>query len=150
MAANGIKQKLIRVLHTGKSYLNWDDDTYRAVLARITGGKTSSTKCTVQELENVLAHMHSNGFPRQNPKHGRRPHVARNRADVLAKIEALLADAGRPWQYAESMARHMFTGRQAIEWLTCDELFKLMQALIIDQNRRHKREAAGNESNRQS
>ncbi|AXF75189.1 regulatory protein GemA [Erwinia tracheiphila] len=144
MAANVIKQKLIRVLHTGKSALNWDDETYRAVLARFTG-KTSSTKCTVAELESVLEHMHQSGFPRCNPRRGRRPHVARSREDVLAKIEALLTVSARPWQYAEAMARHMFEGRQAVEWLTDEELFKLMQELIADQKRRQKREAADND-----
>lgn len=136
MAQSGIKQKLIRVLHTGKSSLKWDDETYRAVLARCTGGKTSSTKCSLAELEKVLEYMHNSGFPRSVPRYGRRPNVARSRTDILAKIEAMLADAGRPWEYAESMTRHMFKGRQAIEWLTDEELTKLMQALIIDQKRR--------------
>lgn len=43
------------------------------------------------------------------------------------------------------MARHMFEGRQAVEWLTDEELFKLMQELIADQKRRQKREAADND-----
>ncbi|MCX8962157.1 regulatory protein GemA [Erwinia psidii] len=136
MDLNRIKPKLIRLLHTGKTALAWDDETYRAVLARFTGGKTSSTTCTVQELEAVLEHMHQNGFPRQSRKHGRRPKVSSDKRSALSKIEALLADAGRPWSYAESMARRMFK-QPVIEWLDDKQLTKLMQALIIDARRRN-------------
>lgn len=132
-------KRLIGVVKMGQQHLGWDDDTYRAVLARLTG-KTSARLCSLDELVRVRDYMHDAGFPR--PKsHGRRPNTARTKTGILSKIEAILADAGRPWDYAESMARRMFS-RQAIEWLTYDELTCLMQALIIDQKRRQKREAA--------
>lgn len=140
MAANSpVRGKLIRILHTGKSVLGWDDETYRAAMARLTGGKTSSKACSIDELKAVLEHMYTSGFPRSSARHGRVPNVASRRQGILSKIQALLSDAGHPWSYAESMARHMFSGRQAIEWLTDSELKKLMQALIIDQRRRVRR-----------
>ncbi|EBC4877350.1 regulatory protein GemA [Salmonella enterica] len=132
-------KRLIGVVKMGQTHLGWDDDTYRAVLARLTG-KTSARLCSLEELVRVRDYMHDSGFPRPT-NHGRRPNPARTKTGVLSKIEAILADAGRPWDYAESMARRMFS-RQAIEWLTYDELTCLMQALIIDQKRRQKREAA--------
>ncbi|MGU9776171.1 gp16 family protein [Salmonella enterica] len=132
-------KRLIGVVKMGQAHLGWDDATYRAVLARLTG-KTSARLCSLDELVRVRDYMHDVGFPRTTTKHGRRPNPARTKSAVLSKIEALLADAGRPWEYAESMARHMFQ-RQAIEWLTYDELACLMKALVIDQRRRSKREA---------
>jgi phage gp16-like protein len=54
---------------------------------------------------------------------------------MLSKIEALLADAKRPWNYAEKMCDHMFQVKR-VEWLTDEQLTKLMQALAIDAKRR--------------
>lgn len=130
---------LIGVIKTGQSYLQWDDVTYRSVLARLCDGKTSATKCTLGELEKVREYMHEQGFPRTAKRHGRRPKVAQSRESILAKIEALLAEAKRPWNYAEGMAAHMFK-QHVIEWLTVEQLSSLMKALIIDAKRRSRKE----------
>lgn len=84
-------------------------------------------------------YMHDQGFPRQSARHGKRPNVARSRKNMLSKVEALLADAKRPWNYAEKMCDHMFQVKR-VEWLTTEQLTKLMQALAIDAKRRKKRE----------
>ena len=133
------KRGLIGAIKAGQAHLGWDDVTYRSVLARLCNGKTSSTKCTLEELQSVREYMHEQGFPRQAAKHGRRPNVARSQKYMLAKIGALLADANRPWNYAEKMCDHMFHVKY-IEWLTTEQLTKLMQALSIDASRRKKRE----------
>ncbi|ELK2377705.1 regulatory protein GemA [Salmonella enterica] len=120
---------LIRVIKTGQSVLGWDDATYRSVLARLTG-KSSSTKCSVRELEDVKEYMHSQGFPRQAPKgKGRKPKVANRRKAILAKIEALLAEGCLSWAYAEGIASRMY-GQKVIEWLDDEQLHSVMVALI--------------------
>ncbi|EHI3121585.1 regulatory protein GemA [Salmonella enterica] len=122
-------KRLIGVIKTGQSLLGWDDVTYRSVLVRLTG-KSSSTKCSIRELEDVKEYMHSKGFPRQAPKgKGRRPKVANRRKAMLAKIEALLADSGLSWAYAEGIASHMY-GQKVIEWLDDEQLNAVMIALI--------------------
>lgn len=124
-----ITKRLIGVIKTGQSLLGWDDATYRSVLVRLTG-KSSSTKCSIRELEDVKEYMHSKGFPRQAPKgKGRRPKVANRRKAMLAKIEALLADSGLSWAYAEGIASHMY-GQKVIEWLDDEQLHSVMIALI--------------------
>ncbi|EHL8009820.1 regulatory protein GemA [Escherichia coli] len=133
------KRGLIGAIKAGQAYLGWDDVTYRSVLSRLCNGKTSSTKCTLDELQAVREYLHDKGFPRYSAKHGRRPKVANTRESILAKIHALLADAKRPWNYAEKMCDHMFHVKY-IEWLTTEQLTKLMQALTIDASRRKKRE----------
>lgn len=130
-------KKLIGAIKAGQAYLGWDDATYRATLNRLTG-KTSATRCSLDELQTVKEYMHTAGFPRQS-KQGRRPSVPSSRQTMLNKVGALLADAGRPWSYAESMAKRMFQ-RERVDWLTSEELTKLMQALAIDAKRRGKRE----------
>ncbi|ECQ1030377.1 regulatory protein GemA [Salmonella enterica subsp. enterica serovar Stanley] len=120
---------LIRVIKTGQSRLGWDDATYKGVLLRLTG-KSSSTKCSIRELEDVKEYMHSQGFPRQAPEgKGRRPKVANRRKAMLAKIEALLADSGLSWAYAEGIASRMY-GQKVIEWLDDEQLHSVMVALI--------------------
>ena len=131
-------KKLIGAIKAGQAYLGWDDALYRQTLTRLTG-KTSSTRCSLDELQAVKEYMHNAGFPRHTPRHGRRPSVAKTREDILKKVEALLADAGRPWEYATGMAKRMFQ-RERVDWLTTDELKKLMQALAIDAKRRARRE----------
>ncbi|HDL8284761.1 TPA: regulatory protein GemA [Yersinia enterocolitica] len=130
-------KKLIQLIHVGKSALAWDDETYRDVVYRLTG-KTSSAKCSIEQQERIVAYMRAHGFePKPTKQYGRRPSVPATKETVLKKIEALLADAGRPWSYAESMAQHMFKVRY-VDWLPLERLTKLMQALIIDAKRRGK------------
>lgn len=131
-------KKLIGAIKAGQAYLGWDDALYRQTLERLTG-KTSSTRCSLDELQTVKDYMHTAGFPRQSRKHGRRPSVPKTREGMLSKVEAQLTDAGRPWSYAEGMAKRMFK-RQRVDWLTTEELTKLMQALDYDAKRRAKRE----------
>lgn len=133
------QRRMIGAIKAGQTALGWDDDvTYRSVLARLTG-KSSSTLCTLTELERVKEYMHQQGYPLKAKNHGRKPSVPANRKSVLSKIEALLADAKRQWQYAETMAQHMF-GVRYVDWLDIQQLTKLMQALIINAKRRQKTE----------
>lgn len=139
MASTPVKKGLIGAIKAGQAYLGWDDVVYHSVLARLCDGKTSSTQCTLDELQRVRDYMHNQGFPRHSAKHGKRPKVASSRHAILSKIEALLADAGRKWTYAETMCEHMFKVKR-LEWLDTDQLSRLMQALIIDARRRANQE----------
>ncbi|ECI2309167.1 regulatory protein GemA [Salmonella enterica] len=123
-----VAKRLISAIHAGQSFLGWDDATYRGVLCRLTG-KRSSTKCSIRELEDVKEYMHRQGYPRKAPKgKGRRPKVANRRKAILSKIEALLAEGGLSWAYAEGIASHMYK-QHVIEWLDDDQLHGVMVAL---------------------
>ncbi|HHP7721779.1 TPA: phage protein GemA/Gp16 family protein [Escherichia coli] len=128
-------KKMIGAIKAGQAYLGWDDALYRQTLARLTG-KTSTTRCNPDELRIIREYMHEQGFPRKAPAgKGRRPRVAMSRKSVLSRIEALLADAGRPWAYAEGVASHMYK-QHVIEWLTDEQLFGVMVALTKDARKR--------------
>ncbi len=62
------------------------------------------------------------------------------RGPQLAKIEAILAEAGRPWTYADAMARKMF-GVERLAFCNCDHLRRIIAALVYDQRRRRRRPA---------
>ncbi|HDC2287785.1 TPA: regulatory protein GemA [Salmonella enterica] len=124
-----MKRNLIRIIHTGKSCLGWDDDTYRDVLFRQTG-KRSARDCTVPELEKTVLYMRTQGFAPSS--RGRRPRVATGRKAILSKIEALLAEAGRPWGYLDGIVERMLGEKKTVEWLDDEQIYKVMQMLIVD------------------
>jgi len=130
------KNAQIAKIHIAKAQLGMDDETYRAFLMRVAGVQ-SSKPLTPKQLGRVLFELEKLGFkPTISKKAGRaRPKLPQSRQKILAKIEALLSEAGRPFAYADGMAQQMFK-RQRLEWLTDRELYKLMQALIVDANRR--------------
>ncbi|MGL5344819.1 MAG: phage protein GemA/Gp16 family protein [Plesiomonas sp.] len=130
-------KRLISAVKAGQAFLKWDDTTYRAVIARLTGGKTSAKACTLQELSLIKDFMHEHGFPRKAPNgKGRRPNVSMKRKALLSKIEALLADSGRSWRYAESVAERMYK-QKVIEWLSDEQLSGVMVALVKDARKRN-------------
>ncbi|MDY7117150.1 regulatory protein GemA [Halomonas sp. SSL-5] len=131
------KGKLAQI-HIAKAQLGLSDDEYRAILA-CTAGVSSAKELTNRNVGNVLHEFRRLGFvPQPAKKAGRQaPRPPRSRARVMDKIEAMLAEAGRPWGYVDGMARHMFKVER-VDWLDDDQLQRLMQALIIDA-KRHER-----------
>ncbi|MCX8957206.1 regulatory protein GemA [Erwinia psidii] len=127
-----MKSNLIRIVHTGKSSLGWDDETYRDVLSRHTG-KRSARDCSVTDLEKVVLYMRTQGFAASS--HGRRPRVAGGRKAMLSKIEAMLAEARRPWGYLDGVIEQMLGEKKPVEWLNDEQVRKLMQMLIVDAKR---------------
>ncbi|WPP47116.1 regulatory protein GemA [Pseudomonas sp. AN-1] len=130
-----LRQANLAKIHIAKKALGMDDDIYRALLARV-AGVTSAKDLGPRQVSAVLAEFQRLGWqPTSNPRAGRaRPKLARSRQAVMSKVEALLAEAGRPWSYADSMAERMFRIAR-VEWLDDNQLTRLMQALIIDAGR---------------
>ncbi len=131
------RSELARI-HIGKAQLGLEDDTYRAMLwsvARV----HSARDLDAAGRRAVLNHLRARGFrelrPR-SPRHGR-PHNT-DQSPLLRKIEALLADARRPWSYADAMAQRMF-GVDRVTFCSPDQQRRLVAALSMDQRRRQKR-----------
>jgi phage gp16-like protein len=124
-------------IHIGKQQLGMDDETYRAMLLAI-GGVRSAKDLTPEGISKVVQHLERAGATFTSPKRaGRRPHSigsASERAAQLRKIEALLADAGRPYAYAASMARHMYK-KDALEFCDGRELAGIIAGLAKNAQR---------------
>lgn len=58
----------------------------------------------------------------------------------IEKIEALLADAGRPWTYAIAMAKRMYR-KDRLEFCNRKELQGIIAALTYDQRKRARQQA---------
>lgn len=131
------RQQLARI-HLAKKALALEEDCYRALLRRVTG-KGSAAAMSTAEREVVIAEFARLGFTDDRAQRARRQFpgkpVSANEVPMLKKVEALLADAGRHWEYARATAERMF-GIERLEWLRPAQLHRLVAALQIDANRR--------------
>ncbi len=116
-------------IHLLKKDLGLDDDSYRDMLEKLTG-KRSAGKLTGPERNKVLIYMNRHSRRREYPG---RPHNTDSN-DQLKKIEALLAEAKRPWAYAKALAEKMY-GKKRLEFCDSVELSGIITALINDAKR---------------
>jgi phage gp16-like protein len=125
-------------IHIAKKDLGLDDETYRALLARVAGVR-SAKDLNPRQIGAVLAEFTRLGWESSPAKkHGRKtPAVALDRTKLVGKIEAFLAEAKRSWAYADGMALRMFKVER-VEWLDPGQLQKMVAALTYDA-RRHAR-----------
>ncbi|MCL1550485.1 gp16 family protein [Xanthomonas nasturtii] len=137
MQSSTRKTQLAKI-HLAAKQKGLDEATYRALLVRITG-KDSAAKMTAEERALVIAEFVRLGF-KDVQRTGRKrqwPGEPKNLSEVpmLRKVQALLADAKRPWSYAHSTAKQMYQ-IDRVEFLNQDQLHRLVAALQADANRR--------------
>ena len=125
-------------IHIAKKDLGLDEETYRALLGRVAGVR-SAKDLTPRQTGAVLAEFVRLGWePKPVKKQARKaPKAAPDRAKLVGKIEAFLAEAKRSWAYADGMALRMFKVER-VEWLDPGQLQKMVAALTYDA-RRHGR-----------
>lgn len=138
-------KKKRQAIHVARRQLELADETYRALLMRVAGVK-SSADLTNEEMANaVLDELARIGFqykPRITPR--RHPGTPHNLAHepYLRKIEALLADMELPWAYAEKIAENITGGvkPEAIKRLAWvrreDHLRGIVAALFNEKKKR--------------
>jgi phage gp16-like protein len=141
-------------IHIAKKQLGMDDDTYRAML-KTHGAVSSSKDLTLIGAAKVLAHLERCGFKAKPAKAAQRslPSVGADRAPLMSKVEALLADAGRPWAYADGVAKRLFgntTKVERIEFCDVAHLSKVVAALSFDAKRRAKKAAGAAKAGEQN
>ena len=134
--SNSFKQSELAKIHIAKKELGLDDDTYRAMLQHI-GGVSSSKDLNALGRAKVLEHLKASGFKVKGTQKDKPNTLGSNsdRSAQIGKIEALLADAKRPWQYAIVMAQHMYS-KDRLEFCDRNELAGIITALVKDQRRR--------------
>lgn len=121
-------------IHIAKQQLGLDDETYRALLARVAGVR-SAKDLNARQVGRVLAEFERLGWQPKPANKGRKaPKPAPDRQALTSKIEAFLAEAKRPWSYADAMALRMFKVER-VEWCDGDQLRRLVAALTYDAKR---------------
>lgn len=125
-------------IHVAKKQLGLDDDTYRDLLHSAAGVRSAS-KLDPAGVARVLERLRALGWKdKASPRHGRRPNPPLSRAAQIRKIEALLADAGRPWDYADGIAKRVCKV-DAVAFCDDSMLGKVIAALNYDKKRREAR-----------
>jgi phage gp16-like protein len=131
--------RLMAKIHIAKAQLGMDDDTYRALLARVAGVR-SAKDLGPRQIGAVLREFERLGFepkPAAKAKSRPAPSPSDERKALVSKIEAQLTEAARPWSYADAMAARMFKVER-VEWCDPEQLRRLVAALAYDA-RRHGR-----------
>ena len=139
-----LRDNALAQIHIAKKQLGLDDGTHRDMLwglARVRSAKDLDHA----GRQKVPAHLKASGFksaPPKTPTPGRPSNNMQtaDRRPMLSKVEALLLSAGREWEYAHSMCRHMLH-KERLEFINEAELHKLVAALEVDKKRRAEREA---------
>lgn len=121
-------------IHIAKKDLGIDDDTYRALLMRVTGAQ-SSRGLKPAQMAAVLREFERLGWkPKKNTGRAA-PKASPEREKLVGKIGALLTTAGRTWAYADGMAKRMYKVERT-EWLNPKQLQGMVAALEYDAKRR--------------
>lgn len=131
-----ISQKQKAVLHVAKARLGLEDEEYRAILRRCAGVETS-LGLDEAGFERVMREMERLGFirgHRSERKSGMHRPPAPERAPLLSKIGAQLADMRLPWAYADAIAKRMF-GVPLVRWCQPEQLSKIVAALAYRQKK---------------
>lgn len=127
---------LIRLIHVARRDLGMEDDAYRAIVARIADGKTSSADCTVLELERIIDHLKKAGFKVRKPKTAapaeRRPLATDRESRKLRAIWLLLHQVGATQSNTEaSLAAYVkrMTGCDALQFVKPHDRYALIEGL---------------------
>lgn len=136
---------LIKLVHTG-ARVAFADEAERRAWQKAKTGCESCRDMTTEQLDRLVGELRRKGALHAGPpsKAGRVPF---NRSPYMAKVEALLADMGLSWQYAESIAWRLTGGRglkpgsepgvQRLEWLRNRKGWEgLIAALEAEQKKR--------------
>ncbi len=134
-----LRQRDLARIHLAKKQLGLDDETYREMLMSLTG-KSSAGDMNRHERWTVLQEVARLGTRVSEAQgHPGKPQApAPEKAPLLSKIEAQLAEADRPWAYANAMAKRMF-GVDLVQWCHPDQLRRIVAALEYDARRHESR-----------
>lgn len=150
--ADKARLRVLRAIHAMAKELLLEEDTYRCLVARVSAQhgteQHSAGRCTPTQLNAIATELRRiAGKPARTQQWAGRPREGQGRvrndqtlAPQIAKVEALLADAGREWAYAHSVSRRICKVER-IEWCNQQQLAKVIAALQIDANRRSKRDS---------
>ncbi|MFH1984145.1 MAG: regulatory protein GemA [Pseudomonadota bacterium] len=140
------RQRDLAKIHIAKKQIGMDEATYRDMLLAV-AGVDSAAALDDAGMRRVLQHLAMSGF---KGKAGRKTGAAYpgrpknmddfERGPMLRKIEALLAEAKRPWDYAHGIAKQMFR-TERVEWLPTEDLHRVVSAMVYEARRAGRRTA---------
>lgn len=136
----------IRAVQAMRRKLDLDDDAYRDMVERLSADHgpavRSAGDCNQAQLDAVAAELRQKlGQPARTWK-GKPKAVPLDREARMRKVEALLADQGREWEYAHALARRI-AKVERLEFCDTTALGKIIAALEYDVRRNPERSRTG-------
>lgn len=133
------RSALIAKIHIGKEQVGMAEADYRKALVAVGGcrpprGKVaSSTLLSAAGLEAMIAHLTSLGaeFIQRPARAGKKPRMTADLQALLDKVDAYLAEAGRPMAYADGIAKRMYKVER-VAWCNATQLRGVIAALDKD------------------
>lgn len=148
MTSDAARRQLDReraLIHTGCKTLGMSEDDRREMYWSVAGVR-SFNELDRRGRARVIEHLRSRGFEPKTPRAGRKPNNFERMPMYVTKVEALLADMGLSWQYAESIAWRISGGRgrrqerpgtEKLEWFRGNDNWRaLIAALHVEQEKR--------------
>ena len=132
-----LTRKQVTLIHVAKTQCGMDDAEYRAQLEKF--GVGSSKDLKQHQFDAVMSAFKANGFTdaKQKSRNARRtpkkPHTSSKQA-MIAKINAICAEKGVGLEYVDGICRKRF-GKMRIEFCTDEEVRKVLQMMVIHQER---------------
>lgn len=123
---------LIGKIHVARAQLAMEEDSYRALLRRVTK-RESCKDMTMDELESVLREFTRIGFKPVNSKRiGQRKQATHPQATKIRKLWLILRDIGElndPSEDALAAFVENVSGARALQWLTPHDADAVIKAL---------------------
>lgn len=136
------RRRELAMIHIIAKHFEWTNAEYRKFMLMYSQGRTfSSADFTAEERRVFINAAKRAGWKpvhKSARKSGMHNAPPEEKAPLLSKIEAILADLGLPWSYADGMAQKMFKVR-FVRWLDYGQTRKLTSALIYHQRRQYAR-----------
>lgn len=131
-----ISNSILSKIHIARQQLQMDDHGYRSLLNRISGVQ-SAKQLDAKQASLVLQEFERLGWrPKPAVKAQGKPKNFAQLPNQIKKVEALLADMGLPWAYADALSRQMFKV-QRVSWLRkYQQLDAIIAALHVEQEKR--------------
>ncbi len=141
------RRRQLAAIHACAKQLGLDDDSYRALLARVSATCGASVRSAAdlnpRQRKAVLEEMRRLGAaaPKGAPARAARAYPGKpanfhRLPEMICKVEAQLADMKLSWAYADAIALRMF-GIARVAWCRKeDQLRAIIAALDVEQGKR--------------
>lgn len=135
----------LAAMHVRKGQLGLDDETWRDLLERVAGARSAKALDAAGRAKVLDELLRLGAKPCRGRKRRRTPDAPQEKRRLIAKIEAMLAEAGRPVEYAEAILRKMtrHEHKTPLAWASPPQLRDVVAALVYDRKRRSRRAGEG-------
>lgn len=128
------KQRLVQLLHVGRSKLGMDEETYRSLIGNVSKdpSRTSSKDLSLQELEIALTRMQQAGFSVKPRRAQTRKLADDDQSKLIRHLWLCLHELGAVRDPSESAMASFVTRQtkiQALQWLSSAQASRVIESL---------------------